>query len=143
MGLLRSLWGFARTALLASSGLAGLGFALVVALQRKLIYVPSLPGSPRDDYPVLPNDPRLNLASEELWLTASDGCKLHAWLLGPAASGIKRGPTLIFFQENAGNIAHRLPHAKLLVDRLACNVLLVSYRGCARWAAAQPAVRHV
>jgi fermentation-respiration switch protein FrsA (DUF1100 family) len=132
MGLLNTLWGLARKALIASGGLATLGFALLVSLQRKLVYVPSLPGAPRDVYPLLPDDPRLGLASEELWLRASDGVKLHAWLLSPKATGLLRGPTLLFFQENAGNIAHRLPNVKLLVNQLACNVLLLSYRGFGR-----------
>ena len=109
--------------------------------QRKLVYVPSLPGAPRAEYQYLPA--RFGLRSEELWLRAADGVRLHAWLCSPggaSAAAPSRGPTLLFFQENAGNISHRLQNVKYLVDRLACNVLILSYRGCAAAArgAAQP-----
>ncbi|BBH08236.1 alpha/beta-Hydrolases superfamily protein, partial [Prunus dulcis] len=40
-----------------------------------------------------------------------------------------RGPTLLFFQENAGNIAHRLEMVRIMIQRLQCNVFMLSYRG--------------
>ena len=83
-------------------------------------------------YPLLPGDPRLSLWWEEVWLTTADGERLHAWLLANKALGLRKGPTVLFFQENAGNIAHRLPNAHRLIEQLACNVLLVSYRGFGR-----------
>ena len=93
--------------------------------------MPSLPGAPRDVYQFEPK--RFGLRSEELWLRTSDGVKLHAWLCSPggeAAAAPLRGPTVLFFQENAGNISHRLQNVKYMIDRLTCNVLIVSYRGC-------------
>ena len=83
-------------------------------------------------YPLLPGDPRLGLWWEEVWLTTEDGEKLHCWLLANKATGLRRGPTVLFFQENAGNIAHRLPNAVRMIEQLACNLLLVSYRGFGR-----------
>jgi hypothetical protein len=112
------------------------------------VYVPSLPGAPREVYAADPS--RVSLRFEELWLQAADGVRLHAWLCsagGPLAGGARapgRGPTLLFFQENAGNMSHRLQNVKYMVDRLACNVLIISYRGrvaargSARRAAMQP-----
>ncbi|XP_008667116.1 alpha/beta hydrolase domain-containing protein WAV2-like isoform X1 [Zea mays] len=38
-------------------------------------------------------------------------------------------PTILFFQENAGNIAHRLEFVRLMMQRLQCNVFMLSYRG--------------
>ncbi|URD82649.1 Prolyl oligopeptidase family [Musa troglodytarum] len=39
------------------------------------------------------------------------------------------GPTILFFQENAGNIAHRLEFVRIMMQRLQCNVFMLSYRG--------------
>ena len=98
------------------------------------IYIPKIPGVP-DEIPFYPD--RFGLDYEDVWLTAADGVKLHAWLLRPPAGGFggagaalaaggpprARGPLLIFFQENAGNMAMRLPFLKLLVRNLGCAVL--------------------
>lgn len=49
---------------------------------------------------------------QDIWLTAADGTKLHAWLLTPrgwSKAQLKERPLLMFFQENAGNMSHRLP----------------------------------
>ena len=127
--------------------------------QRKLIYVPSLPGAPRELYQFKPE--RFGLSCEEVWLRTEDGIRvrppaacchqaeassaaltrasalfvragqLHAWLCAARAAGLRRAaPTLLFLQENAGNISHRLQNVKALIDQLGCNVLLLSYRGC-------------
>ena len=167
MGLLQAavqrVFGLARLTAAAAGGLAGLGFTLIVVFQvrparatllprnaelrrmrawprpqRKLVYVPSLPGAPRELYQFAPA--RFGLRSEELWLQTPDGCKLHAWLCSPggaAAATPLRGPTVLFFQENAGNISHRLQNVKYMIEKLTCNVLIVSYRGCVAHAAAR------
>jgi len=106
------------------------------------IYLPRIPGVP-DAFPFYPD--RFGLEYEDCWLTAGDGTKLHAWLLKPpgtaaaaaaaaAAGGAPpppplRLPVLIFFQENAGNMAMRLPFLRALVRSLGCAVLAPSYRG--------------
>mmetsp|Transcript_4385 Transcript_4385/g.7824 ORF Transcript_4385/g.7824 Transcript_4385/m.7824 type:complete len:345 (-) Transcript_4385:434-1468(-) len=41
----------------------------------------------------------------------------------------RRRPTLLFFQENAGNISYRLPFFKALIEYLNCNIYAISYRG--------------
>ncbi|GJP39323.1 hypothetical protein CLOM_g23706 [Closterium sp. NIES-68] len=108
----------------------GVGFLAVSALvalitfQEKLLYVPVVPGATRE-YPFTPE--RLRMHFEDVWLTAKDGVKLHAWLLKYSAT--TRGPTILFLQENAGNIAHRLESSRYTMDRLHCNMLLLSYRG--------------
>lgn len=71
------------------------------------IYVPRLPGIP-SDYPYYPD--AFSLGYEDVWLTTADGLRLHAWLMWPRHWGPEerqRHPTVIFFQENAGNMAFR------------------------------------
>ena len=128
MGALRLLSRLVRYSAYGVTGLIGVGFAALVVFQRKILYVPSLPGAPRALYQFKPE--RFGLTYEELWLVAKDGVKLHAWLCASRHVGLQRGPTLLFFQENAGNISHRLHNVKAMVERLGCNVLIVSYRGC-------------
>ena len=74
---------------------------------RPQIYVPRLPGIP-SDYPYFPD--AFHLAYEDVWLTTADGLRLHAWLMWPRHWGPderQRRPTVLFFQENAGNMAFR------------------------------------
>ncbi|KAG9457727.1 hypothetical protein H6P81_002235 [Aristolochia fimbriata] len=100
------------------------GMALLVAFQEKLVYVPVLPGLTKS-YPITPT--RLRLKYEDVWLTASDGVRLHAWFIKLFPDC--RGPTILFFQENAGNIAHRLEFVRIILQKLQCNVFMLSYRG--------------
>ncbi|KAK1302299.1 hypothetical protein QJS10_CPB12g01740 [Acorus calamus] len=105
-------------------GMVVAGMALLVALQEKLVYVPVLPGLPKS-YPFTPD--RVGLLYEDVWLTSSDGVRLHSWLIKPFPSF--RGLTILFFQENAGNIAHRLEYIQKMIQKLNCNVFMLSYRG--------------
>lgn len=54
------------------------GMALLVAFQEKLVYVPVLPGLTKS-YSITPS--RLRLSYEDVWLTSSDGVRLHAWFI--------------------------------------------------------------
>jgi hypothetical protein len=50
-------------------------------------------------------------ALQDVWFTSQDGTKLHAWLLIPkgwSSEMAASSPVLLFFQENAGNMSHRL-----------------------------------
>lgn len=105
-------------------GLACTCLVLLVTLQEKLVYVPVVPGLTRT-YPITPA--RLRLKYEDVWLTASDGIRLHSWFIKLFPDC--KGPTILFFQENAGNIAHRLEFIDLMMQRLRCNVFMLSYRG--------------
>ncbi|KAJ3673066.1 hypothetical protein LUZ60_006440 [Juncus effusus] len=107
-----------------AGGIAAVGLAALVALQEKLVYVPVLPGMPRA-YAVTPA--RYRLSYEDVWLRSADGVKLHSWFVKFAPD--HRGPTILFFQENAGNIAHRLEFVRLMMQKLECNVFMLSYRG--------------
>ncbi|CAI9293163.1 unnamed protein product [Lactuca saligna] len=105
-------------------GIAVAGMALLVAFQEKLVYVPVLPGLTKS-YPITPD--RLRLIFEDVWLTSSDGVRLHSWFI--KFSPNSTGPTILFFQENAGNIAHRLEMVRIMLQNLHCNVFMLSYRG--------------
>ncbi|KAJ4708819.1 protein bem46 [Melia azedarach] len=105
-------------------GIVMAGMALLVAFQEKLVYVPVLPGLTKS-YPITPA--RLRLMYEDVWLQSSDGVRLHAWFIKLFPDC--RGPTILFFQENAGNIAHRLEMVRIMLQRLHCNVFMLSYRG--------------
>lgn len=107
---------------LGGMGVAGL--ALLVAFQERLVYVPVLPGLTKS-YPITPA--RLRLLYEDVWLRSSDGVRLHSWFI--KLSPHCRGPTILFFQENAGNIAHRLEMVRIMMQKLECNVFMLSYRG--------------
>jgi pimeloyl-ACP methyl ester carboxylesterase len=67
---------------------------------------------------------QLGIAGEEVFFTAEDGVRIHAFYL--PAPGADRA--LLFLHGNAGNASHRLPNAADLV-RLDCSVLLIDYRG--------------
>ncbi|XP_074269370.1 alpha/beta hydrolase domain-containing protein WAV2 [Silene latifolia] len=105
-------------------GIAMAGMALLIAFQERLVYVPVLPGLTKS-YPITPS--RLRLLYEDVWLTSSDGVRLHAWFIKLLPNS--RGPTILFFQENAGNIAHRLEMVRIMIQKLQCNVFMLSYRG--------------
>lgn len=103
--------------------LAVVAAAVVVAVgllwlvQRRLIYLPSQVVPPIGS--VLP-------AAEEVAYTTDDGLTLVAWLV--PASGEPSGMTVIVFNGNAGNRAHRAPVAAALASR-GHRVLLTDYRG--------------
>ncbi|CAN6863622.1 unnamed protein product [Brassica oleracea] len=107
-----------------AGGIVVAGVALLVAFQEKLVYVPVLPGLSKS-YPITPA--RLNLIYEDVWLRSSDGVRLHSWFI--KVFPYCRGPTILFFQENAGNIAHRLEMVRIMIQKLKCNVFMLSYRG--------------
>lgn len=59
-------------------GLVVAGMALLVAFQEKLVYVPALPGLTKS-YAINPS--RFRLTYEDIWLSSSDGVRLHAWFI--------------------------------------------------------------
>ncbi|CAI0387806.1 unnamed protein product [Linum tenue] len=111
-------------------GIVFTGMALLVAFQERLVYVPVVPGLTKS-YPITPA--RLRLTYEDVWLRSSDGVRLHAWFIKLFPDC--RGPTILFFQENAGSIlrladiAHRLEMVRIMLQKLQCNVFMLSYRG--------------
>ena len=96
---------------LAVIGLGRLENALVYHPDRRLVATPVDVGLPFED----------------VWLTAEDGVKLHAWHIHAAAPRA----LVVVCHGNAGNISHRLRLAEVLV-REGLDALLFDYRGYGR-----------
>lgn len=128
--LLELLGGVTHTLLqlgFALACLAALVLLLVFVFQRRLLYVPVIPGQPAKTYQYTPND--FNMYYRDVPITAADGVKTHGWLCRSKQYTVLRSPVTIFFQENAGNISHRLPFAQMLCATVPSVVFLLSYRG--------------
>jgi len=102
-----------------------IGYALVLVMVRvfeaRLIFFPNYPDRLDGDW-----HPR-SLPVEDVWLTATDGVKLHAWWIPHERAKV----TFLAFHGNASNIANRTPTYEFLHDSPA-NVLAVEYRGYGR-----------
>lgn len=101
------------------------GYLVVLVLLRvfeaRLIFFPDYPSRLDGDW-----HPR-GLPVEDVWLTASDGVKLHAWWIPHDGAKV----TFLAFHGNASNIANRAPIYAFLHSSPA-NVLAVEYRGYGR-----------
>ncbi|HSD50007.1 MAG TPA: alpha/beta fold hydrolase [Candidatus Methylomirabilis sp.] len=102
--------------------LAGiLGTSMLLGLERYLIYIPerTLEMTPRSE----------GLAYQDIRFPASDGLKLHGWLIPAPNARV----TLVWFHGNAGNISHRVDNIKQLhrfLNRsLIPNIFIFDYRG--------------
>src|SRR5688572_17368161 len=94
--------------------------AMWATLVDSLVYFPDreLYGDPAD----------VGLAFTDLAITTEDGERVHGWWIPTRAAA--RGHVL-FFHGNAGNISHRLDHARALTAA-GLDVLLLDYRGYGR-----------
>lgn len=70
---------------------------------------------------------QVKLPFENVWMTTSDGVRIHGWFIPTKHRG-PDAPTLLFCHGNAGNISHRLDKAGRLTAAGA-NVFLFDYRG--------------
>jgi uncharacterized protein len=99
------------------------GYILVLILVRifeaRFVFFPDYPeGRLAGDW-----HPR-NLAVQDIWLTSSDGTKLHAWWI----PNEKAKFTFLAFHGNAGNITDRAPIYEFLRNAPG-NVVALEYRG--------------
>jgi len=88
--------------------------------EHRQVYCPSrrMEASPAD----------FGRAYEDVYLTASDGVRLHGWFL-PAEPRSPRGRfVFLLFHGNTGNISHRLDFASAWLE-LGVNLFLFDYRG--------------
>ena len=127
-------WRLARVAAL----LAAAVLALVLMFESKFIYFPAK--YPQGDWRV--REPRavegrVSARVEDVWLTAADGVRLHAWHASPvvgrggALEAVETDRTLLYLHGNAGNVSHRYE----IIERFAslpANVLALDYRGYGR-----------
>ena len=104
-------------------GIAGLvlaGWVLLVGIlalqERRLIFFPTR------GHLAKPAD--YGLRADELRVTASDGTELHGWWIQGSS-----GRVLVWYHGNAGNIVDRLDNARLFVQRLGVDIVLIDYRG--------------
>lgn len=113
--------GVRRTALGAIGG--GLGAALLWLFGAPIDWIKNSlvfhPGSKLTSSPA-----EYGFEYEELWFGGPDGRSLHGWYLPGSGSAL-----FVWFHGNAGNIGHRLDHARLLSDRLGVGHFLFDYRG--------------
>lgn len=114
MGMRKSV--LSLLAILAVAYLLLLGVFLL--FERSLIFMPDLPGR------LTGNWQPAGLPVEDVWLTAEDGVKIHAWWI-PAD---KAGVTLLAFHGNAANLPNRA-EIYALFRSVPANVLAVEYRG--------------
>lgn len=92
--------------------------ALVRMFESRLIFFPNYPGRLDGDW-----HPRA-LPVQDVWLTASDGIKLHAWWIPHDNAKF----TFLAFHGNASNMANRAPIYEFLRSTPA-NVFALEYRG--------------
>ncbi|KAJ1967078.1 bem46 protein, variant [Dispira parvispora] len=109
---------------------AGVGVCALIALymfQCDLIYPSSYPEGSREK---VASPEEYSLPFDNLRLRTPDGVRIHGFLIKRSTDEeTKKAPTILYFHANAGNMGHRLPIAKVLYERLKCNVLMLSYRG--------------
>jgi len=101
------------------------GYLLVLVLVRifepRLIFFPNYPGRLEGDW-----HPRA-LPVQDVWVSASDGVKLHAWWIPQESAKF----TFLAFHGNASNITNRAPIYEFLHNSPA-NVFALEYRGYGR-----------
>ncbi|KAJ5902245.1 hypothetical protein N7495_002773 [Penicillium taxi] len=118
---------FLRLPVLASTGLAVVASGILYFKQNEIVYPRNIPADARTN---VPSPRQFNIKDfEDLQIPTPDGESLHAFLLRPPKTRFRRNLTVIMFHGNAGNIGHRVPIAKALMDTLQCNVFLLEYRG--------------
>ena len=78
----------------------------------------------------VPQPKQFNLTDyEELVIPTEDGEKLSAFYIRGPRGGPNSDVTIMMFHGNAGNIGHRLPIARMLINYIGCNVFMLEYRG--------------
>ncbi len=102
--------------------LAGiLGTGMFLGLEKYVIYVPerAIEMTPQSE----------GLAYEDVWFPATDGVRLHGWLVPAPEARF----TLVWLHGNAGNISHRVDNIKSLHRSLGRpqlpNIFIFDYRG--------------
>jgi fermentation-respiration switch protein FrsA (DUF1100 family) len=94
---------------------------------RALIYPSNIPANSRSDVPK-PSDFGIS-NFEELYIPTDDGEKLSAFYIRGPRGHKNSNITILMFHGNAGNIGHRLPIARMIINYIGCNVFMLEYRG--------------
>ncbi|KAI9374338.1 Alpha/Beta hydrolase protein [Aspergillus egyptiacus] len=118
---------FLRLPMIASSGLAVVASGLLYFKQNELIYPRNIPADARTN---VPKPRQFGIDDyEELQIRTLDGETLHGYFLRAPNKRPDRNLTVLMFHGNAGNVGHRIPIAKVLLDYLGCHVMMLEYRG--------------
>ncbi|KAK6147667.1 hypothetical protein DH2020_018579 [Rehmannia glutinosa] len=106
--------------LYVAGGIVVVGMALLVAFQEKLVYVPVLPGFTKS-----PIQSPQNASASFTRTSGSHPQTASASMPGSSSScQIADSPSLL-----TTDIAHRLEMVRIMLQRLQCNVFMLSYRG--------------
>lgn len=125
--LLSSVGSWMRLPAICSGGVAAVLTSLLYFKQKALIYPSHMPPNARTEVP-RPSEVGLK-DFEELVIPTPDGEKLSAFYIRGPRRGRNSNTTVLMFHGNAGNIGHRLPIARILVNQIGCNVFMLEYRG--------------
>lgn len=94
---------------------------------RALIYPSHMPPNARTE---VPRPSQFGIRDfEELVIPTEDGEKLSAFYIRGPRGNANSDITMLMFHGNAGNIGHRLPIARMIVNLIGCNVFMLEYRG--------------
>ncbi|KAI9053215.1 hypothetical protein LZ554_002182 [Drepanopeziza brunnea f. sp. 'monogermtubi'] len=122
-----TVYSYMRLPVLVSSGVATALSSLLYFKQKALIYPSHLPDNARTD---VARPSQFGITDfEELMIPTPDGEQLSAFYIRPPQTGMRKGITILMFHGNAGNIGHRVPIARMFVQRMGCSVLMLEYRG--------------
>ncbi|KKF95081.1 Protein bem46 [Ceratocystis fimbriata CBS 114723] len=123
----RSVASYLRLPALASTGVAAVFTGLLYFKQKAFIYPSHMPPNARTD---VPRPSQFGIKDfEELVIPTNDGEKLSAFFIRAPKNARNSQCTVIMFHGNAGNIGHRLPIARMLINYVGCNVFMLEYRG--------------
>ncbi|KAH7328837.1 Alpha/Beta hydrolase protein [Stachybotrys elegans] len=127
VALLSSAASYMRLPALATSGFAAVLTFLLYFKQKALIYPSHMPPNSRTE---VPQPSQFGIKDfEELVIPTEDGEKLSAFYIRASRNGKNPNVTMLMFHGNAGNIGHRLPIARMMINYVGCNVLMLEYRG--------------
>ncbi|KAF4123467.1 uncharacterized protein GMORB2_6168 [Geosmithia morbida] len=124
---LSAVGSYMRLPALASTGVATVLTGLLYFKQKALIYPSHMPPNARTD---IPRPSQFGIHDfEELSIPTEDDEKLSAYYIRGPRGHANSSLTVLMFHGNAGNIGHRLPIARMLVNTVGCNVFMLEYRG--------------
>jgi len=116
-----------RVPVLVSSAIAAVVSSLLYFKQKDLIYPSSIPSGARTN---VPRPSQYGITDfEDLMIPTPDGEKLSAFYIRAPKSNSNRNLTILMFHGNAGNIGHRVPIARMIVNTIGCSVFMLEYRG--------------
>ncbi|KAK6615511.1 Protein bem46 [Botrytis cinerea] len=122
-----SIAGYLKFPVLVSSGITLLLSSLLYFKQKSLIYPSSIPNAARTQ---VPRPSQFGISDfEELMIPTPDGEKLSAFYIRAPLARKRKNVTVLMFHGNAGNIGHRIPIARRLINVVGCSVLMLEYRG--------------